>query len=142
MNSAAQSAGSGTPNAPRPRQAPLIRLFVDGLELIGFHGVFADERRNGTRYRVDVELDGDFARGAQTDTLSDTVDLAAVVKHIRTINEHRQYNLIESLADAIASSTLERFPRIDGVTVRVRKLQPQGIEDAECSGVEVARWRT
>ena len=142
MNDHADSGHSSAMHAPHPRRAPAIRLFIDGLELRGHHGVFAEERSRGSCFQIHVELDGDLARGAQTDALSDTVDLAAIAQTIRTINEHRQYNLIESLADAIALSILQDFPRVDGVTVRVRKLQPHGVEDAEASGVEVKRWRT
>jgi len=139
---ATTSARDDSLNASRPRSVPVGRLFIDGLELHGYHGVFADERTRGSVFRFDVQLGGDFTRAAQTDQLSDTVDLAAVVQQIRDINQHRQYNLIESLADAIALSILKTFPGVDDVTVHVRKLQPQGAEDAESSGVEVRRWRT
>jgi dihydroneopterin aldolase len=96
-----------------------ILIQIEGLELKGFHGALAEEKKKGQRFLFDIELVAHDA-GVRSDKLQDTVDYIEVVECVRAISEGRNFNLIEALAASVADSLLERFP-ISRARVRVRK---------------------
>ena len=89
-----------------------------GLEIFGYHGVNADERRDGQRFLYDVRLDvGD---AGSSDRIEDAVDYRQVAACVREVSEAHPYHLLEALAGAVAEALLGRFP-VAAVRVRVRK---------------------
>jgi len=88
----------------RPRSAD--RLRVTGIEVLGHHGVFDFERRDGQRFVIDLELGLDTRRAAGTDELSATVDYGRLVTGVRDAVENDPVNLIERLAQRIADVCL------------------------------------
>jgi dihydroneopterin aldolase len=96
-----------------------ILIQIEGLELKGFHGALAEEKKKGQRFLFDIELVAHDA-GVRSDKLQDTVDYTEVVECVRAVSEATNFNLIEALAASIADSLLERFP-ISRARVRVRK---------------------
>jgi len=101
----------------------LARLSIENAEFYAFHGVRPEEQQLGGRYQVDVDIYYDARQAVVSDNLNDTVNYQEV---LFLVNEHMNgdepYALIETLAFDIASSAVERFDKIDHVTVRVRKL--------------------
>ncbi|MGB2982252.1 MAG: dihydroneopterin aldolase [Candidatus Bipolaricaulia bacterium] len=122
-------------------RAEKVRLIVEGIQLEGPHGVYAEEREQGNRFRIDIEVVADLSTAVSSDRLEDTVDYGSVVHFIEEINRQRQFNLIESFAGAISNELLTRFSRIDEVLVRVRKVSPHGLGNVECAAAEVRRSR-
>ena len=118
-----------------------VRLIVEGIDFEGRHGVYAEEREQGNRFRVDVEITADLSSALTSDRLEDTVDYGSVVSFVTEINRRQRFNLIESFAGAISTGLLLQFPRIDQVLVRVRKLAPPGLGNAVCASAEVRRNR-
>ena len=98
-------------------------------------GVYEWERRTRQTVRIDLELPIDAASAAASDDVRDAVDYAALVDHIRVAAAARPFNLIETLAEAVASAALEMCgsPR---VRVRVKKRALTGLGYA---AVEIER---
>jgi dihydroneopterin aldolase len=96
----------------------IIRLL--GIELYGYHGVFASERELGQRFEVDVEMFLDLKQAGKSDDLDLTVNYADVYTIIKEIVEEREFNLIEALAEAISEEIMSSFS-VEKVVVRVRK---------------------
>jgi dihydroneopterin aldolase len=119
-----------------------LRLLVEGIELVGHHGVYPEERDSGTRFRVDLAIDGDLEAAASSDDIADTIDYEDVVQLVGGINRRHRFNLIESFAGALADGLLSRYPRIERVIVRVRKPAPQNMENVLCAVAEVTKRRT
>jgi dihydroneopterin aldolase len=97
-----------------------MRIEVVGIELLGYHGVLENERRQGQRFVVDVWLETADERAAETDAIDDAVDYRDVVAVVREVSEGNAYHLLEALASAIAERLLE-LSRVASVRVRVRK---------------------
>jgi 7,8-dihydroneopterin aldolase/epimerase/oxygenase len=121
--------------------ADAVRLSVTGIRFFGFHGNEEAERRRGNRFRIDLEAEGALDRAIQTDRLEDTVDYSRLVETVREISRTHKYSLIESLAGAIADGLLERFGKIDRITVRVEKLAPPGLGNGTCAAVNLTKTR-
>lgn len=96
------------------------RIELTGLRAVGYHGVFEHERREGQEFGVDVVLHTDLSVAGGSDDLADTVNYAdvALMVHARITGE--PFDLIEALAEAIASDILADV-RVQAVEVVVHK---------------------
>jgi dihydroneopterin aldolase len=105
-------------------------------QFYAWHGVHEEERRLGGDYEVDLELRFDFREAASCDDLSKTVDYSRAYGIVREEMTGRNAALIETLAYAIATTLMEEFPLLAGVTATIRKLRlplggPCGHAEAE-----------
>lgn len=83
-------------------------IHLKGMEFYAYHGVETEERTLGQRFVVDVDLylQGDTAR---PDSIACTVDYAKAYTVVRECVEKEQFQLLETLADKIASLLLKSF---------------------------------
>ena len=122
--------------------SPPDEVFLEGLRFYAFHGVNPEERVQGQRFTVDVRLATDLRRAGRTDDLMATLNYSAAYKRIRAIVEGPPRDLIEAVAEEIATTLLAEFPMAAAVTVTVRKPEVAlkgSILDA--AGVRVHRRR-
>ena len=117
-----------------------MTIELRGIVLDGFHGVLDDERRDGQRFLVDVELDLEHELAARSDAIEDAVDYRAVVARVRQVSDEHAYHLLEAFAAAIADALLAAWP-VTAARVRVRK--PDVVLDppVEFAAVSVERRR-
>ncbi|MEE8332363.1 MAG: dihydroneopterin aldolase [Alphaproteobacteria bacterium] len=123
---------------PQPDAAPLTRrIFVRDLELAALIGVHRHEQDG--RQRVRINLDLDVLEGDQPaqDRLSDVVCYADIVAGVRAIIAAGHINLVETLAERIATQCLSDR-RVRSARVRVEKLDV--FADAASVGVEIERF--
>jgi 7,8-dihydroneopterin aldolase/epimerase/oxygenase len=97
-----------------------VRIELSGIALHGHHGVLEEERREGQRFLVDVELDLAGEGPAVSDRIEEAVDYRDVVALVRDVSDARAYHLLEAFAAALADALLAGFP-VAAVRVRVRK---------------------
>lgn len=96
------------------------RITLEGMVFYGYHGVNPEERELGQRFVVDLELEKDLSAAGLSDDLTQTVNYASAYKLAREVVEGQPCNLIETVAERLATALLSRLS-IDGVRVRVRK---------------------
>lgn len=83
-------------------------ITLKGVRAFGRHGVYADEKRDGQYFFVDVTMHLSTRRAAHTDDVADTVHYGEVAEQIAAIVEGESVNLLEALAARIADAILER----------------------------------
>ena len=115
------------------------RVFVQGLELYCVIGVQAWEREVMQKVRIDLQMTADCRPAAASDNPSLTLDYRAVSKRVQHLVEGSSFQLVETLAEAIAAAILADFPRAGSVRVRVAK--PGAVRFSEAVGVEIERLR-
>ena len=93
---------------------------LEGVSFIGYHGVYANEKEEGTLFRVDVTMDVKDLPGFRTDILDDTLNYEVIMSEILEIGRNEKFNLIEHLAWEIQQSIL-RHPEVESVGVVVHK---------------------
>lgn len=109
---------------------------------MGTHGVLEEERRRAQPFEVDVDADCETAGPASTDDLADAVDYGVLVDAVRSIvGGPPSFQLLETLADAVADGVLLADRRVCRVRVAVRKLRPPVPVDLGSAGVAVVRDR-
>lgn len=93
---------------------------ITGIRGFGYHGVLAEERATGQDFIVDVVMHVDTRAAAQTDDLALTVNYAEVAERVHARIVGDPVDLIETLAEGIASDVLG-FVGVTSVEVRVHK---------------------
>ncbi|AOZ92788.1 dihydroneopterin aldolase [Paenibacillus crassostreae] len=116
------------------------KMVMHRMEYYGYHGVFAEERKLGQRYYIDLELEMDLREAGEQDDLSKTVNYAEIHELVKDIVENKSFKLIEALGEVIASSLLDTYTSIYALTVKVTKPHPPF--DIHFQGVTVELFRT
>jgi dihydroneopterin aldolase len=112
-----------------------------GLRLAGIVGVLPHEQAQAQPLELDVDVRLDLRPAGRSDTLGDTVDYGALCAVAETVVSATRYALLEALAEHLATALLDADPRIDAVTLAVRKLRPPVAQQLSTSGVRVTRER-
>ncbi|MBA2555363.1 MAG: dihydroneopterin aldolase [Geodermatophilaceae bacterium] len=95
-------------------------ISLTGLRVRGYHGVYADERRDGQDFVVDVRLELDLATAARSDDVADTVHYGVLAEQLASVVAGDSVDLIETLAERLAAICLSDG-RVDAVDVTVHK---------------------
>jgi len=99
----------------------LDRITIEGINVLGHHGVDEAERKVGQRLAIDVEMYLDLTAAAAADDIRKTVNYEAVAGLVEKIAGEEEFLLLESLAEDIARKVLARFAP-STVVIRVRKM--------------------
>lgn len=83
------------------------RIELTGLRARGRHGCLPAERELGQEFVVDVALGLDTRPAAAGDDLSRTVDYGSLASRLVAVVEGEPVNLIETLAERLASVCLQ-----------------------------------
>jgi len=96
---------------------------IEGMEFYAYHGHFEVEKVAGNRFLVNLKIETDCNKAAQTDKLEDTLDYQKaylVVKEEIAISS----DLLEHVAQRIISRIKRQFPESEKVTVKISKMNP------------------
>ncbi len=91
------------------------RIALRGLTVRGNHGVFDFEKRDGQDFVIDVTLHASTAAAAATDDIADTIHYGELAEDVARIVEDNTFDLIETLAEAIAAHCLTLTERVEVV---------------------------
>jgi 7,8-dihydroneopterin aldolase/epimerase/oxygenase len=97
-------------------------ITLTGIRAFGYHGVYADERREGQEFVVDATLHLPTAAAAASDDVADTVHYGELAEKIAAVVAGEPVNLLETLAQRIADVVLAD-PRVLLAEVTVHKPQ-------------------
>ena len=95
-------------------ESAMKRITIRGIRVFAYHGVLPEEKENGQDFLIDVDMDLNEAARSDDD-LSSTVDYTQVAGSVASIAQGRRYNLIETLAGAIADDLVSLVGQSTGV---------------------------
>jgi dihydroneopterin aldolase len=107
----------------------------------GYHGVHTSEQNSGGRFEVDIEIHCDISEAVKSDSLKNTIDYEQVYNFLKSLITEKKFYLIEALASKIAQGLIEKFEKIQKVTVIVRKPSPPVGGVVDCVEVELEMKR-
>ena len=118
------------------------RILLEGMIFHGQHGTFPTERELGQPFVVDIELHLDLQAAGLSDDLTQTVDYSEVHRQVKEIVEGPPVSLTETLAERLAGTVLEDYPKVEAVRVKVAKPNVR-LDDTVLAGsaVEIVRRR-
>ena len=111
-------------------------VFIKGLKASSVIGCYDWERDIRQTLVIDLELNADFTRAAQTDALKDALDYAAISQRVIAVCDESRFQLLEALADHLAAIVLEEFS-VERLRMTITK--PGAVSEAEGVGVVIDR---
>lgn len=117
-----------------------MKIFVENLAVVGFHGYYEEERRDGRRFVFDLEVEvPDPGDGDDLDKTVDYRDLSSIImRHV----EGESVKLIETLGERIISDVLSEHTSVGSVELAIRKYATGVPGDPEYVGIRMHRSRT
>ena len=94
-----------------------------GMEFFAKHGCYAEERKIGNKYTVDVSLRVDMVEAIEADKLEGTVDYEKVYKIVERIMA-KEANLLEHVAGQMVGEIRATFKNVQSAKVSVSKHNP------------------
>jgi dihydroneopterin aldolase len=107
------------------------RLFLTGIRTSGHHGANPGEKDQPQDFVVDLDIEVEVT----TDAIGGTSDYRALIRTARETVERERFDLLESLADAVARAVAAR-PGVSRATAVVHK--PAAARSNQIEGVAAA----
>ncbi len=101
----------------------MSKIELEGMEFYAFHGCYAEERKIGTRFIVNLLLEGNFANAATTDNIEEAVNYQVaydIVQKQMEVTSHLLENVCQRILDAI----MNEFHDVRLAKVKVSKCSP------------------
>lgn len=113
-------------------------IYLHDLKVDTIIGIFDWERRITQTVIIDLDIQADIHKAAQSDAIEDTLNYKAVAKRIIEYVGNSDFQLVETLAERIADIILQEF-NVPWLRVRVNK--KGAIRGASDVGVIIERGR-
>lgn len=119
----------------------LDKIIIKNLKLYAYHGVLPKEKELGQFFLLDLIIYTSFNKVVVNDSIENAVNYAKVIEYVKIKFIEKKFNLIESAANFLCVSLLEKFQKIDKITITLKK--PNAPINAEFSyaAVEVTKYR-
>ena len=114
------------------------KIIIRDLLLRGIIGINPDERVKKQDILINMVIDADIGKAAQSDDIDDAVNYKAITKRIIEHVEASSDFLVEKLVTDIARIVIQEF-NVAKVTVRLEK--PGALRFAQSVGIEIVRTR-
>jgi dihydroneopterin aldolase len=114
------------------------RIELRGLRVLALCGVLPEERERAQPFEIDLEVEVDLSSAGRTDDLDDTIDYGRLCADVEAVADKEQFGLLERFAQRVAEVVLAD-PKVDAVTVSIRKLRPPVPQHLDTSGVRIRR---
>lgn len=113
-------------------------IFLHDLRVETIIGIYDWERTTPQTVSIDLEMAWDTARAAASDDIADTLDYKAVAKRLQAFVSESRFQLIETLAERIATIIRAEF---DVSWVRVTLHKPGAVSGSRDVGVIIERGK-
>ena len=114
------------------------KIFLTSLSTEAVIGIFDWEREIKQRIEIDLEMSLDLTAAGKSDSIDDTLNYKSVAKRVLAFAGESRFQLVETLAERIASLVLAEFPM---AAVRVTVHKPGAIRNSSDVGVIIERSR-
>lgn len=112
------------------------KIFLRELEIDAVIGIWEWERQVKQKVSIDLEIGTDVRGAALTDTVDGTVNYKNVAKRLIDFVGNSEFQLVESLADAVAEIIIKEFS-VSWLKLSVAK--PDAIEGSKIVGISIER---
>lgn len=118
------------------------KILIKNLKVYAYHGVNEEEKQNGQIFLIDVKLKfKNLSQPGISDDLNDTVSYSKVIKTVSRVATQEKYDLLETVAEKIASAILDEYSLVKKVSVCVKKPMAPIKASFDYVGVKITRSR-
>jgi dihydroneopterin aldolase len=93
------------------------------IEFYAYHGHFKEEQIVGNKFIVNVKVETDINKPAETDNLKDALDYTKIYKVVEQEMMIKS-NLLENVLLRIVKSLFNTFSQIEWLEVSIKKVNP------------------
>jgi len=111
-------------------------IFIEDLRIDTIIGIFDWERKQKQTISLDLEMRGDIASAALTDSIENTLDYKAVAKRLIGFIEASDFQLVETMAERCAEIVLREFS-VEWLRLKIQK--PGAVRGSRSVGVIIER---
>ena len=102
--------------------AELIR--IEKMEFYAFHGHYKEEQIVGNRFLVDLEIETDLDKAAESDSLEDAVNYQVAYRIVKDEMKNQKSHLLEHIGKRILDAIYGELDGIQSASVTIRKMNP------------------
>ena len=99
------------------------QIAITGISGFGHHGVLESERVHGQNFSVDVTIFLNTRAAGESDDLNETINYAEVADLVHALIVGEPVQLLETLAEKIASAILAAYQLANSVQITIHKPQ-------------------
>lgn len=111
-------------------------IFIRELKIPAVVGIYDWERRIRQTVSLDLEMGADIRKAAASDRIDDALDYKAVAKRLAEFVGGSDFQLVETMAEAVAALVLKEF-KVPWVRLTVNK--PGAVRGSKTVGVTIER---
>jgi dihydroneopterin aldolase len=111
-------------------------VYLNDLRVDTIIGIYDWERRTKQTIILDIEMGTDIQKAAETDSIGDALNYKAVAKRLFSYIGDSEFNLVETLAERVASIITEEF---DVKWCRIRLNKKGAVRGVRDVGVIIQR---
>ena len=113
---------------------------IENIRVFAYHGCLIEEKKIGSDYSVDLEVEADLKISSTTDMLSDTVDYVLLNKIVKE-EMQKPSHLLETVASQILNRLFNEDNLVEKATVWISKLNPPIGGDVEKVTIKMTKNR-
>jgi len=98
------------------------KITIKDIKLVGFHGLYDNEKRDGVNLGFDIELFFENQINNSNDNIDKTINYVEVIDIIKKINSSDNFDLLETLCYKILNEIMKLYNPLKA-TVKVRKFE-------------------
>lgn len=117
------------------------KIIVKNLKIYAYHGVNPEEKEDGQNFIFDITASLDLDTPCKSDDVNDTVSYAKIIKSVTRIATSEKNDLLERVAERVASGLFEDFPKIQKLKITLKKPEAPIKADFDFVAVEIERKR-
>ena len=112
----------------------MAKIIIEGMQFYAYHGSYKHEHQKGNKFEVDIELESNLDKAAETDDINQTVNYENIFLITQKEMEIPS-KLLEHVAVRIKNAVIKKFPEAKNLKVRVTKFNPP--LPGECEKVSI-----
>lgn len=97
------------------------KISLNNMQFHTYNGVLPEEKVIGQRLQIDVEITYPIETKVHDDDLTTTISYADVYDDVVAFVGEFNFNLIESVANGLLQTLLQKYAMAEAMTVRIRK---------------------
>ena len=94
---------------------------VTNMKVFAYHGVLADEKKNGQDFYLNAKVYVDMRMTGLTDELERSVNYDSICIFLAEVFAENVYDTIEAAAEYTVQEIMVNFPKIEAMELEVRK---------------------
>ncbi len=98
-------------------------IVLENMEFFAYHGCYEAEQIVGNKFLVNLSMEADITKPAQTDNIRDALNYHSAYEIVKREMQIRS-NLLENIAKRIIDALYLAFPQLEKATVKISKLYP------------------